>query len=168
MQERPTLPTASSFKKNIDASLPTNNPVTLSRVLERGQSRLRFTKNFCALKGEPSFSATVPHPSTRTSSTVNSKDFIWMLCRWKASFAVQTIPTWAGWQSQIDLVKLILLLTIWLQSVKHLLQVSQAAISEVGQEYTIATFDLAVAKKAFKSFSLALQRQNDLRMLLCA
>ena len=87
-------------------------------------------------------------------------NFIWFICRNSgASFEVQTVPSWAGWVSETAQTKDELCSQVEYMApvnfsindnatVQHIIELSQAASVQVGQQYCIVTFDLAVAKKS--------------------
>ena len=90
-------------------------------------------------------------------------DFLWFFSRTVKLEDKQTMPGYMGWismssesssagtqqQTLIDYMKPINVPVTENSSVLKLLQVSKEATHEVGQDYTIVTFDLAVAKKAY-------------------
>ena len=72
----------------------------------------------------------------------------------------QVVPSWTGWLSQISAHNNRICSAVEYMpsincsvnenaTVQHLLETSQEASRKVGQQYTIVTFDLAVAKKAY-------------------
>ena len=77
-----------------------------------------------------------------------------------SSFERQTVPSWAGWLSQtaqssdevcsrVEYMAPIIFSINENATVQHNIEQSQAASLQVGQQYCIVTFDLAVAKKAY-------------------
>lgn len=90
---------------------------------------------------------------------------MWVLSRASSQNGQQKVPPWAGWlgipyrrqqrrkedpqQSIVDYMAPVFFPITESTTVQHLLVLSQEASREVGQEYTIVTFDLAVAKKAY-------------------
>ena len=88
-------------------------------------------------------------------------NFAWLICRkMSGSFEMQKVPSWAGWlsktatdnESTISNVEYLAPLSESINensTVQYILDKSLAASQEVGQEYAIVTFDLAVAKKAY-------------------
>ena len=90
------------------------------------------------------------------------------MSRKRSSDEGQTVPSWAGWlsltssvlkqnQSVVDYMSPINFSINENTTVCHVLDISQEASENVGQEFTIVTFDLAVAKKAY---SLVWQNQE--------
>ena len=82
-------------------------------------------------------------------------------CYAKNKVAAQVVPLWAGWvsltetsknssvqQSAIDCMAPVFAPVTKNATVQHILKLSQQASREVHQQYTVVTFDLAVAKKA--------------------
>jgi hypothetical protein len=101
-------------------------------------------------------SIAVPDVVQQTSMS----DFLWIFCRAGAEDGQQTIPGWAGWvsatadsppirQSTVDYMAPVNSSITENSTVQHVLHVSQSATRSVKQPYTIVTFDLAVAKKAY-------------------
>ena len=86
-------------------------------------------------------------------------NFAWLICcKMNGSFEMQKVPSWAGWLSKtatdnegtISNVEYLAQLSESINensTVQYILDKSLAASQEVGQEYAIVTFDLAVAKK---------------------
>lgn len=115
-------------------------------------------------KAEPSLDVT----ETSTSSLMqialqqaSKADFFWILARLNCS-ADQRFPSWAGWisltgqnmlsvndMSTIDYMQPVLHPVTNNETVQHIIQISVDASREVGQETTLFTCDLAVAKKAY-------------------
>ena len=84
--------------------------------------------------------------------------FAWLICRAiGSSLEAQKVPSWTGWLSQTStekesIVEYLAPLNELINensTVQYILKQSLAASHEVGQEYAIVTFDLAVAKKAY-------------------
>ena len=87
-------------------------------------------------------------------------NFTWLICRdIGSSLESQKVPSWAGWLSQTSIEKESSISSLEYMpplnksinensTVQYILDQSLAASHEVGQEYAIVTFDLAVAKKA--------------------
>lgn len=89
-------------------------------------------------------------------------DSLWLLSRALSQGSCQTVPSWAGWvslkgsweeevevQSKEDYMPPVNAPITENATVQHIIRLSQAASREVNQKYTIVTFDLAVAKKAY-------------------
>ena len=86
-----------------------------------------------------------------------------MLCRRESYKTEQNVPSWAGLLSAtskvlhdmdrepqcstVNYMAFILFPITENATVQHVLEVSQKATENVGQEFTIVTFDLGVAKK---------------------
>ncbi|MES9950704.1 MAG: hypothetical protein ABW118_17235 [Candidatus Thiodiazotropha sp.] len=116
----------------------------------------------CFLKPKvgPNFDIEHVKPDTDFSE-VEQDNFIWFLSRKAgACFENQTVPSWAGWVSQtaqnvdevcsrVEYMPPINFSINENATVQHIIEQSQAASLEVGQQYCIVTFDLAVAKKAY-------------------
>ena len=93
--------------------------------------------------------------------TAEFDNFSWLVCRdIGSSLELQKVPSWAGWLSQTSAEKESTVSTVEYMAplnesinenstVQYILEQSLAASQEVGQEYAIVTFDLAVAKKAY-------------------
>ena len=89
------------------------------------------------------------------------ENFTWLICHeMGCSSETQKVPSWAGWLSQTSTEKDSNISTVEYMAplsesvnensiVQYILEQSVAASREVGQEYAIVTFDLAVAKKAY-------------------
>ena len=83
---------------------------------------------------------------------------IWVLARAHASGKSQTLPGWGGWisvtglgcqpHSKVDYMPPVNAPVTENATVQEILNISQDASRAVGQQYTVVTFDLAVAKKA--------------------
>ena len=85
-----------------------------------------------------------------------------MLCRKESSKTEQSVPSWAGWLSAtskilhdmdrelqcstVDYMAPILFPITENATVQHVLELSQKATQNVGQGFTIVTFNLGVAK----------------------
>ena len=118
---------------------------------------------FAKAKAEPYLNVTRSRPEPYDLSYTNLSDFLWMLCRNETSKTEQNVPSWAGWLpaiskilhdvdreprcSTVDYMAPILFPITENTTVQHALEVSQKATQNVGQEFTIVTFDLGVAKK---------------------
>ncbi|KAK3735621.1 hypothetical protein QZH41_007397 [Actinostola sp. cb2023] len=118
---------------------------------------------FAKEKVEPNITITkTTVEKTQAESKARSSDVLWFICR-----AImpgpdsQIVPPWAGWvsktgtsekssqQSTVDYMAPIFAPVTENSTVQHILKVSQQASREVHQQYTVVTFDLAVAKKAY-------------------
>lgn len=91
---------------------------------------------------------------------VKYSDFQWFISRFrKCGIENQTISDWAGWVSEksnsefrettVDYMPPILAPSTDTATVQHALKISHEATKSINQSYTIVTFDLAVAKKAY-------------------
>ena len=88
-----------------------------------------------------------------------------MLRRKESSKKEQNVPSWTGWLSatskilrdmdrepqcsKVNYMAPILFPITENATVQHVLEVSQKATQNIGQQFTILTFDLGVAKTAF-------------------
>jgi len=118
---------------------------------------------FAKEKVEPNITITkTTVEKTQAEFKARSSDVLWFICR-----AIipgpdsQIVPPWAGWvsktgtsekssqQSTVDYMAPIFAPVTENSTVQHILKVSQQASREVHQQYTVVTFDLAVAKKAY-------------------
>ena len=120
-----------------------------------------FTKD----KAEPSLTVTTTEVTAAQAEACEkaaSSDTVWMFCRSLPTDSTQNVPPWAGWISKteeikenhncittVDYMPPVFTPITENSTVQHILKLSKAASDEVGQEYTIVTFDLAVAKKAY-------------------
>lgn len=117
---------------------------------------------FAKEKAEPKLRVTnTTVGKTQAESQAKSSDVVWVICRALTSRqSTQVVPPWAGWvsktettrksqQSTVDYMSPIFAPITENSTVQHLLKVSQEASREVHQPYTVVTFDLAVAKKAY-------------------
>ena len=89
------------------------------------------------------------------------ENFTWLICRdIGGSTESQTVPSWSGWLSQTAAERKYPTSNVEYMAplngsinekstVQYILEQSLKASSEVGQEYAIVTFELAVAKKAY-------------------
>ena len=115
---------------------------------------------FVKPKVEPNFDIERTRPDIDFSETEH-EHFIWFLSRKAgACFENQTVPSWAGWISQtaqnsdevcsrVEYMAAINFSINENATVQHIIEHSQVASLQVGQQYCIVTFDLAVAKKAY-------------------
>ena len=121
---------------------------------------------FTKAKAEPDLNVTKATPEACDSDYAKLSDFLWILARKQLSRVNQSVPSsWAGWLSVTSnnqefcetehrdstvafMVPLLFPITEN-ATVQHVLEVSKQATQSVGQEYTIVTFDLGVAQKAF-------------------
>ena len=89
-------------------------------------------------------------------------DTLWFLCRSGVLPLAQIVPPWAGWlsltetnkdsstqQSTVDYMGPVFAPVTENGTVQHILKLSQQASREVHHQFTVVTFDLAVAKKAY-------------------
>ena len=119
---------------------------------------------------EPCFAKSKCEPNLAIMSTeapsieagVMSSDMLWICSRAVATHSAQTQPSWAGWvsltasktedssqESTVEYMPPVFAPITESSTVQHILRISQEASKQVGQQYTIVTFDLAVAKKAY-------------------
>ena len=113
---------------------------------------------FIKPKVGPNFDIERTKPEIDFSDT-ERENFIWFLSRnTGSSFECQTVPSWAGWVSQtaqssdevrsrVEYMAPTNYSINETATVQHIIEQSQAASLQVGQQYCIVTFDLAVAKK---------------------
>ena len=139
--------------------VPKTNERTVHPVIEDIQPC------FAKAKAEPKLNVSRVQPEPCDSMYFNFSDFMWMLCRKESSETEQNIPSWAGWLSAtsqptdqsgkeprcsiVDYMAPVLQPVTENATVQHILEVSKKATENVGQDFTIVTFDLGVAKKAF-------------------
>ena len=115
---------------------------------------------FIKPKVGPNFDIERTKPKIDFSDT-ERENFIWFLSRnTGSSFKCQTVPSWAGWVSQtaqssdeecsrVEYMAPINFSINENATVQHIIEQSQAASLQVGQQYCKVTFDLVVAKKAY-------------------
>lgn len=110
---------------------------------------------------EPKINATITAVSNNAalSSAINS-DILWMLCRFKFNDAY-SVPGWAGWVSVLSEQKsqqrqsVIGYMTPLSESIseystlREVLTISQQATEKLNQKFTLVTFDMAAAIKAY-------------------
>ena len=125
----------------------------------------------CFIKGRPEPKLTLT--TTKASNTnavahAESSNTLWTCTRALIPEGVQKVPSWAGWvsltedhlsedhqQSTVEYMAPVFAPVTENSTVQPVLKVLQEATREVGQPYTIVTFntivtfDLAVAKKAY-------------------
>ena len=141
---------------------------------EFDQARTKSRSAKCTSQNiEPCYAKNKVEPNITVSKTeaactldetrAQSSDTLWFLCRSGAlRHAAQVVPSWAGWvsltetsknssvqQSAIDYMAPVFAPVTKNATVQHILKLSQQASREVHQQYTVVTFDLAVAKKAY-------------------
>lgn len=129
------------------------------KIIEPNVSELKPC--FAKPKAEPNLVISHSEPEFNFNST-DFLNFIWLACRNRNGSCGdrQIVPSWTGWLSQTsahsnDLCSIVeymppINFSINENStVQHVLELSQEASMKVGQQYTIVTFDLAVAKKAY-------------------
>ena len=141
---------------------------------EFDQARTKSRSAKCTSQNiEPCYAKNKVEPNITVSKTeaaytldetrAQSSDTLWFLCRSGVlRHAAQVVPPWAGWvsltetsknssvqQSAIDYMAPVFAPVTENATVQHILKLSQQASREVHQQYTVETFDLAVAKKAY-------------------
>ena len=141
---------------------------------EFDQARTKSRSAKCTSQNiEPCYAKNKVEPNITVSKTeaactldetrAQSSDTLWFLCRSGVlRHAAQVVPPWAGWvsltetsknssvqQSAIDYMAPVFAPVTKNATVGHILKLSQQASREVHQQYTVVTFDLAVAKKAY-------------------
>ena len=141
---------------------------------EFDQARTKSRSAKCTSQNiEPCYAKNKVEPNITVSRTeaactldetrAQSSDTLWFLCRSGVlRHAAQVVPPWAGWvsltetsknssvqQSAIDYMAPVFAPVPKNATVQHILKLSQQASREVHQQYTVETFDLAVAKKAY-------------------
>ena len=141
---------------------------------EFDQARTKSRSAKCTSQNiEPCYAKNKVEPNITVSKTeaactldetrAQSSDTLWFLCRSGVlRHAAQVVPPWAGWvsltetsknssvqQSAIDYMAPVFAPVTENATVQHILKLSQQASREVHQQYTVVTFDLAVAKKAY-------------------
>ena len=120
---------------------------------------------FAKAKAEPNFNVTKAVPETCDFNDSMLSDFLWIFPRKQLPQVNQSVPSWAGWlsatsdnqlfsefepqNSTVAYMAPVLFPITENATVQHVLEVSKKATQSVGQEYTIVTFDLGVALKAF-------------------
>ena len=120
---------------------------------------------FVKAKAEPNFNVTRSRPQLCDVGYANLSDFLWMISRNKSSKTEQSVPSWAGGLSAtsetshqldneprcstVDYMAPVLFPIMENATVQHVLEVSQKATENVSQEFTVVTFHLGVARKAF-------------------
>ena len=115
---------------------------------------------FAKQKAEPNFVVSQSKPVC-DFNTSEFHNFIWLLCRNIGStMETQIVPPWTGWLSKTSAGSNPICSTVEYMppinfsiyenaTVQHILETSKEASLKLGQRYTIVTFDLAVAKKAY-------------------
>ena len=134
---------------------------TVPRTKERSVKPPEIQLKLCYArpKSEPKLEICIQRPEF-DFSTITLQSFTWLFCRIVGShFDSQTVPQWSGWLSKTCDVAPIKSVVEYMPpvnasinentTVQHILETSLTASQEVGQEYAIVTFDLAVAKKAY-------------------
>ena len=115
---------------------------------------------FLTAKAGPTMLAidmTNQHP-LRSPVGVDMSDFLWIYCRRHST--EPTVPSWAGWLSstahEVEVNSSVVDYMVPVNSpitenatVQHIINISRDATKLVGQNVTIITCDLAVAKKAY-------------------
>ena len=100
---------------------------------------------------------------TSSEKLAKFSDILWILTRFCSSSSEQTVPGWAGWitltssdnhdtkrQSTVDYMAPVNSPITENATIQHIIKLSQAASREMQQQYTVLTFDLGVAKKAYE------------------
>lgn len=152
----------------------TETRVSRPRTKERSVVRRHTELEPCFLKdkAEPEIVLSKTDAAdTQSDARAFSHDMLWIYSRALSHDATQKVPPWAGWisltegntadinqQSTVDYLAPVFSPITENSTVQAILQLSQEATREVGQQYTIVTFDLAVAKKAY---ALVWQNQLD-------
>ena len=104
---------------------------------------------------------------------------VWVICRALTHQAEQTVPSWGGWVSltgkesdtrktTVEYMPPVNAPITDNMTVMHVLKISQEASAAVGQAYTIVTFDLAAAKKAYEILWSYPERFQNVRVRLGA
>ena len=116
---------------------------------------------FAKSKAEPCLTPSVSETSSKESANARQSDILWVCSRALHKDGPQTVPPWAGWvsvtsgdQHNIPLTTVEYMPPVFTpitdnDTVQHILKLSKKVSEEVGQHYTIVTFDLAAAKKAY-------------------
>ena len=120
---------------------------------------------FAKAKAESSFNVRKATPENCDFDDAKLSDFLWILARKQLPQVNQSVPSWAGWlsvtsdkqvlseyepgDSIVAYMPPVLFPITENATVQHVLELSKKATQSVGQEYTIVTFDLGVAQKAF-------------------
>ena len=112
---------------------------------------------------------------TLDETRAQSSDTMWFLCRSGVlRLTAQVDPPRARWvsltetsknssvqQSAIDFMALVFAPVTENATIQHILKLPQQASREVHQQYTVVTFDLAVAKKAYSLVWQSLEEFSD-------
>ena len=166
------IPEVSTAKENISES-----PEEFDQARAKSRSAKCTSQNI-----EPCYAKKMVEPNITVSETeaactldetrVQSSDTLWFLCRSGVLHHItQVVPPWTGWvsltetsknssvqQSAVDYMASVFAPVTENATVQHILKLSRRASREVHQQYTVVTFDLAVAKKAY---SLMWQRPEE-------
>ena len=142
-----------SVEKDVD--LPRNKKRSIT------YSPQQLEPCFAKPKAEPVFSfSCVKFFKSDLNKASKLSDYLWILSRTIAQGENQTVPSWAGWVSitgnqdnsllsKVEYMPAINAPITENSTVQEVLKISQAVTKEVNQKYTIITFDLAAAKKAY-------------------
>ena len=130
---------------------------------------------FIKSKVEPNIALQVKDPLdiAEHSKKIRVSDSLWILCRLLcAKNGEQRVPGWGGWvcltggqdaelETTVEYMPPVNAPIKENATVLHVLKLSQEATEAVGQQYTIVTFDLAAAKKAYSiTWAQPLRFQN--------
>ena len=137
-------------------------------IMKRSKSRsvkleysLRLSECYVTQKQSPSYTVKswTCAEGEISSHTARTKDMLWILVRLHSSKTEQQLPGWSGFVSAtgekpkkkttIDYYPVINCPITEYRAVKECLKLSEEATKEVGQRYTITTFDLGVCMKAY-------------------
>lgn len=156
-----------------NGDVPSEIPATLPKTKDRSVTckTTEIGPCFSKDKTEPCLTTTTTVVlNTEASASAKSSDMLWVCSRAVFQLDTQKVPSWAGWvsltegnvdetnpESTVDYMAPVFAPVTDNATVQHIMHLSQAASREVGQQYTIVTFDLAVAKKAY---SLVWQHQQ--------
>ena len=157
---------------------PDEPPAHLPKTKERSFACTPAELEPCYLKDkcEPTLNLTETAKAPAISEEVKSTGLLWISCRAVKASPSPTVPGWAGWisltsadseestrLSTIEYMAPIFAPITDSSTVQHILRISQEASKQVSQTYTIVTFDLAVAKKAY---AIVWQNQHEFRNVI--
>lgn len=150
---------------NTGSRQPDGGNRSVSRTKKRSVSYIphQITPCFAKPKAEPVLPLSlIKFSQDNIKKVAEFSDSLWLLSRFISQGSNQTVPSWAGWvsltgnveeevdvKSKVDYMPPVNAPITENATVQHIIRVSQAASREINQEYTIVTFDLAVAKKAY-------------------
>lgn len=141
------------------------NVLTTAKTKKRSVKEEVLVMEPCFAKKhiEPSLCSTTLEPQQPQSyvSGIKICDMMWVLCRALPKSLKQTVPSLGGWisltgegsdnrKTTVEYMPPINAPITDNTTVMHVLKISQEASAAVGQAYTIITFDLAAAKKAYE------------------